>query len=106
MSSPSLTLRVSSVIAIGRGAVFRTVLLKVSGWNLLRAAASEKLRTLVREQLSKLLGAVWFGPFGPACFVSLAPTIRRTRSQTPPNAFPFPLTRHPTVVSNPTALAS
>ena len=106
MSSPSLTLRVSSVIAIGRGAVFRTVLLKVSGWNLLRAAASQKLRAMVRDELAKLLGAGWSGPFGQALPVPLASASRPTCSQPPPSAVRLTFTRQPTVASNPTPLAS
>jgi len=50
----------------GRGAVFRTLRLKVSGWNVLRASASEKLRAMVQEELTKLLGAGWAWPFGRA----------------------------------------
>jgi Transposase DDE domain len=53
----------------GRGAVFRTILLKVSGWNVLRAADSEKLRTMVQEKLAMLLGAAWARPFGLVCAV-------------------------------------
>ena len=43
----------------GRGSVFRQLLLKVTGWNLLRAAASKTLRTMVRETLAKLLATGW-----------------------------------------------
>ena len=43
----------------GRGAVFRQLLMKVAGWNVLRAAASLKLRAKVSEMLVKLLGAGW-----------------------------------------------
>ena len=71
----------------GRGAVFRTVLLKVSGWNLLRAAASPKLRALVQDELAKPLGAGWSGPFGPALPVLLAAASRLTRSPRYPVAF-------------------
>jgi len=48
----------------GRGAVFRTILLKLAGWNVLRAAASERMRARVAEILCKLLPGVeaaWFG---------------------------------------------
>ena len=50
----------------GRGAVFRTLLLKVSGWNILRAASSAKLRALVRALITQLLKTGWSGPFGQA----------------------------------------
>ena len=50
----------------GRGAVFRTLLLKVSGWNVLRAATSAKLRAVVRDLIAKLLKTGWSGPFGQA----------------------------------------
>ena len=50
----------------GRGAVFRTILLKVAGWNVLRASASEKLRAMVQDKLIQLLGAGWAWPFGQA----------------------------------------
>ncbi len=39
----------------GRESVLRQLLLKVTGWNLLRTADSEALRTKVREQLAKLM---------------------------------------------------
>ena len=48
----------------GRGAVFRTILLKVSGWNVLRASASATLRALVQTEIAQLLGAGWAWPFG------------------------------------------
>ena len=48
----------------GRGAVFRTLLLKVGGWNVPRAAASEKRRAMVQAQLVQLLGTGWAWPFG------------------------------------------
>lgn len=43
----------------GRGSVFRNLLLKIAGWNLLRASASEKLRTLICEKLTRLMGTAW-----------------------------------------------
>ena len=57
----------------GRGAVFRTLLLKVSGWNVLRAATSAKLRAVVRDLIAQLLKTGWPRPLGqphlaiPAC---------------------------------------
>ena len=70
----------------GRGAVFRTLLLKVSGWNVLRAAASEKLRAMVRDELAKLLGAGWAGPFGRARVAPRSPASRFRHSRTSSNA--------------------
>jgi hypothetical protein len=71
----------------GRGAVFRTLFLKVSGWNVLRAAASEKLHAMVRNELAKLLGAGWAWPFGRALLVSLSFASRLRRSRASSNAF-------------------
>ena len=48
----------------GRGAVFRTILLKVSGWNVLRASASKKLHAMVQAKIAKLLGFGWAGLSG------------------------------------------
>ena len=73
----------------GRGAVFRTILLKVSGWNVLRASASEKLRAMVQEELAKLLGAGWAWPFGGAFVVALPFESRFIRSQMSSNPFRF-----------------
>jgi hypothetical protein len=67
----------------GRGAVFRTVLLKVSGWNVLRASASEKLRAMVQEKLTNLLGAGWTGLFGQTLTDAYTLASRFTRSQAP-----------------------
>jgi Transposase DDE domain len=39
----------------GRGSVFRVLVHKVAGWNLLRAAASEKLRAWMRTQVAQTL---------------------------------------------------
>ena len=71
----------------GRGAVFRTLLLKVSGWNVLRASASERLRAMVRNELTKLLGAGWDWPFGRAHVVAPSPASRFRHSRTSSNAF-------------------
>ena len=65
----------------GRAAVFRTILLKVSGWNVLRASASGKLRAMVQAAVAKLLGAGWAWPFGQARVVRYSPEIRSTRPQ-------------------------
>ena len=48
----------------GRGAVFRQLLMKVTGWNVLRASASSKIRAAVSNMLVKLLGAAWSWMFG------------------------------------------
>ena len=71
----------------GRGAVFRTLLLKVSGWNVLRASASEKLRAMVQDQLTKLLGAGWAWPFGRVNVVACTLPSRFLRSPAFSNAF-------------------
>lgn len=71
----------------GRGAVFRTLLLKVSGWNVLRASASEKLRAMVQDELTKLLGAGWAWPFGRDDVVARSLRSRFLRSRAISNAF-------------------
>jgi len=71
----------------GRGAVFRTLLLKISGWNVLRASASERLRGMVRNELAKLLGAGWDWPFGRVHVVAPSPASRFRHSRTSSNAF-------------------
>jgi hypothetical protein len=89
----------------GRGAVFRTILLKVTGWNVLRASASEKLRAMVQETLTQLLGAGWARPFGQAHVVTPSVASRLLHHRMPPNRsrltfshtaksfrFPLPLT--------------
>lgn len=40
----------------GRGSVFRVIFHKLAGWNMLRAAASKKLRAWVAERVAKTLG--------------------------------------------------
>ena len=40
----------------GRGSVFRVLYHKIAGWNMLRAAASEKLSAWVAAQVAKALG--------------------------------------------------
>jgi hypothetical protein len=90
----------------GRGAVFRKLLLKVSGWNVLRASASEKLRAIVREELEKLLGAGWAGPFGQGRVVACPPASRFLRSQTLPNAFRSATRRFAELFQHPVALAA
>jgi hypothetical protein len=48
----------------GRGSVFRVILHKVAGWNVLRAAASEKLRAWVRTQVARTLTGGESEPIG------------------------------------------
>jgi len=55
----------------GRGSVFRVLLHKVAGWNVLRAAASEKLRAWVKTQVAQTLKGSGSGPFGRLCTVVL-----------------------------------
>ena len=49
----------------GRGSVFRVVWHKLSGWNVLRAAASTKLRAWMAEQVARTLKERESTPFGP-----------------------------------------
>jgi hypothetical protein len=56
----------------GRGSVFRVLLHKVAGWNLLRAAASEKLRARMRIQVAQTLKSGESGPIARP----LAPVFR------------------------------
>ena len=51
----------------GRGSVFRVLLHKVAGWNLLRAAASEKLRARMRIQVAQTLKSGESGPIARPC---------------------------------------
>jgi hypothetical protein len=48
----------------GRGSVFRVLLHKVAGWNVLRAAASEKLRARVKTQVDQTLKGSGLGAIG------------------------------------------
>jgi hypothetical protein len=55
----------------GRGSVFRVILHKVAGWNVLRAAASTKMRAWVSSQVAQTLKGGESGPnerlFAPFC---------------------------------------
>jgi hypothetical protein len=51
----------------GRGSVFRVIWHKLAGWNVLRAAASKKLRAWVAEQMARMLKSGESALFG-ACF--------------------------------------
>lgn len=48
----------------GQGAVFRVMMNKVTGWNVLRAASTDALRAWVSAEVKKLLGAGWSGSCG------------------------------------------
>jgi hypothetical protein len=56
----------------GRGSVFRAILHKVAGWNVLRAAASKKLRAWVSDQVTQTLKGGESGPIAESC----APIMR------------------------------
>jgi hypothetical protein len=51
----------------GRGSVFRVILHKVTGWNVLRAAASRKLRAWVSNKVALTLKGAESGPTGRLC---------------------------------------
>jgi Transposase DDE domain len=51
----------------GRGSVFRVILHKVAGWNVLRAAASKKLRAWVTREVAQTLKGAESGPTGQLC---------------------------------------
>jgi hypothetical protein len=55
----------------GRGSVFRVILHKVAGWNVLRAAASENLRAWVRTQVAQTLKGSESEPIGGPCALVL-----------------------------------
>ncbi len=57
----------------GRGTVFRVILHKVAGWNVLRAAASKTLRARVQAQVDQTLKGGETGQNGPACAAVLWP---------------------------------
>ena len=51
----------------GRGSVFRVILHKVAGWNVLRAAASQKMRAWVSGQVAQTLKGGESGPNERLC---------------------------------------
>jgi hypothetical protein len=59
-------LGLGKLLVRGRGSVFRVVWHKLAGWNVLRGAASTKLRAWVAEQVAKASKARVSAPFG-AC---------------------------------------
>src|SRR5271157_4734517 len=56
----------------GRGSVFRVILHKLAGWNVLRAAASKKMRAWVSVQVAQTLKGGGSGPIEEFC----APLVR------------------------------
>jgi hypothetical protein len=57
----------------GRGSVFRVILHKVAGWNVLRAAASKKLRAWVKAQVAQALEGGGTGSNERPCIPVLRP---------------------------------
>jgi Transposase DDE domain len=55
----------------GRGSVFRVILHKVAGWNVLRAAASKKLRAWVTREVAQTLKGAESEPTGQSCALVL-----------------------------------
>jgi len=77
----------------GQGAVFRTLLLKVSGWNILRAATSAKLRALVRNLIAQLLKTGCSRPLGQPQLSLVARVSRLPRPNAPRIPRPTPIPR-------------
>jgi hypothetical protein len=90
----------------GRDAVFRVLRLKVSGWNVLRASASEKLRAMVQKEIVQLLGAGWARLFGQVATAVLAPPRPFTSNSTPKNEFQPALRPTPKIFRPLTQLAA
>ena len=63
----------------GRGSVFRQLYHKVAGWNMVRAAASEKARAWIAAQVAKCLGGWGSAQRGLTCNAVLAPLDRLKR---------------------------
>ncbi|HJZ91554.1 MAG TPA: transposase [Gemmataceae bacterium] len=57
----------------GRGSVFRVILHKVAGWNVLRAAASKELRARVKAEVDRTLKGGETGANEPTCAPVLWP---------------------------------
>jgi hypothetical protein len=57
----------------GRGSVFRVILHKVAGWNVLRAAASKELRAWVRTRVAQALKGRESGPIERPCTLVFRP---------------------------------
>ena len=74
-----------------RDVVFRRILINVSGWNLLRASASEKLRSIgsIQERLANLMGAGWTWPIGRIFRVAHSLVRRLTHFQMDHKSFRF-----------------
>ena len=59
----------------GRKAVFHAIYLKAAGWNLLRAAASKKMRAIVAQRIQENLGATFQQTEKPEQTAILVPEI-------------------------------
>jgi hypothetical protein len=64
----------------GRGSVFRVILHKVAGWNVLRAAASKKLRAWVEAQVAQAFKAGETGANEPSCAARMRPWVGLPRA--------------------------
>jgi hypothetical protein len=73
----------------GSPSVFPSILLKIAGWNLLRAAASKKVRELVVQKMAAARQGGRFPRFSAPWPVCATQTVELT--QHPPTAAPHPL---------------
>jgi Transposase DDE domain len=77
----------------GRGSVFRVILHKIAGWNVLRAATSEKLRAWVAERVAgtlKMGDSPWIGQFSgriEGLLSHLRDVVRGPRSKSDQSVF-------------------
>ena len=60
----------------GRGSVFRVILHKVTGWNVLRAAATQKMRAWVKDKMAETLKGGGSGPAAGPCLPIFRPLDR------------------------------
>ena len=73
----------------GSPSVFPSILLKITGWNLLRAAGSKKVRALVAEKMAAARRGGRFSWFTAPWPVRATQKVELT--QRPPAAAPYPL---------------
>ena len=73
----------------GSPSVFPSILLKITGWNLLRAAAAKKVRALVAEKMAAARRSGRFPRFLALWQLCAARTVELARR--PPVAAPYPL---------------
>lgn len=73
----------------GSPSVFPSILLKIAGWNLLRAAGSKKVRKLVAQKMAAARRGGCFSRFLAPCPVCATQTVELTRR--PAAAAPAPL---------------